>query len=236
MKLIIKKMNQSIVSKIHTSLAKSFTDIESVSKSVFFIFLLIILFIYISNIVSPSSIPLCWSNKSTQDQAFLLPFMPDNTVLCYICSRSRGTTHVYSGWWFSPQELWRLLLVNIVLPMGMQSPSALLVLSLNLPLGSLSSFHWLAVNICICVSQMLVELYQTPAGKHFLASAIVSGFGVCRWDRSQGGAVSGWPFFQSLLHIFVPAFHLDRNNCELNILRWVGGPIPRLGAMFIYWR
>ena len=29
----------------------------------------------------------------------------------------------------------------------------------------------------------------------------VSGFGVCIWGGSPGGAVSRWPFFQSLLHI-----------------------------------
>jgi hypothetical protein len=32
--------------------------------------------------------------------------------------------------------------------------------------------------------------YQHPFSKCFLASAIVWGFGVCRWDRSLGGAVS----------------------------------------------
>ena len=28
----------------------------------------------------------------------------------------------------------------------------------------------------------------------------MSGFGGCIWDGSLGGAVSGWPFLQSLLH------------------------------------
>jgi hypothetical protein len=31
-----------------------------------------------------------------------------------------------------------------------------------------------------------------------LALAIVSGFGVCWWDGSPGGAVSGWSFLHSL--------------------------------------
>jgi len=53
--------------------------------------------------------------------------------------------------------------------------------------------------ICICVNQVLAELlrgqlYQAPVSKHFLASAIVLGFGVCRWEGSLDGAVSGWPF------------------------------------------
>jgi hypothetical protein len=37
------------------------------------------------------------------------------------------------------------------------------------------------------------------------------------------------PFF------FVPAFPLHRNNTELKTLRWLGGPIPQLGAMAIWW-
>jgi hypothetical protein len=31
-------------------------------------------------------------------------------------------------------------------------------------------------------------------------------------------------------------FPLDRNNSGLKFLRWIGGPIPPLGAMSIYWR
>ena len=48
------------------------------------------------------------------------------------------------------------------------------------------------------VSQGTAE--QAPVSKHFLPSAIVLGFGVCRWDGFPGFPVSGWPFLQSLLH------------------------------------
>jgi hypothetical protein len=99
----------------------------------------------------------------------------------------------------------------------------------------------LAVSICICLSQVLAEplreqLYQARVCKYFLASAIVSGFGVWGWEGTDSGEDSGWPFLQSLLHIFVPAFPLDRNNSGLKILRWVDGSIPQLGTMPIYWR
>jgi hypothetical protein len=43
------------------------------------------------------------------------------------------------GWWFSYRELWVIQLVDIVLPMGLQSPSAPTVLPLALPLGSPAS-------------------------------------------------------------------------------------------------
>ena len=76
-----------------------------------------------------------------------------------------------------------VLLVDIVLPMGLQSPSAPSVLPLALPFGCPGSVQWLAVSICICIGQVLIETlkkqpYQSPVSKNFLASAIVSEFGV----------------------------------------------------------
>ena len=63
------------------------------------------------------------------------------------------------------------------------------------------------MSICICLSQVLVGPFrgqpcQAPVCKHILGPAIVQGFVVCAWDRSLGGAVSGSPFLQSLLHFF----------------------------------
>ena len=59
---------------------------------------------------------------------------------------------------------------------------------------------------------MLVEALreQAPVCKHFLASAMVLGFDLCRWDGCQSGAISGWPFLQSVLHLFVPGFPLEQ--------------------------
>jgi hypothetical protein len=56
-----------------------------------------------------------------------------------------------------------------------------------------------------CIFQTLAEplrnqLYQDPVSMYFLASSKVSGFGVCIWDGSIAGVVSGYPFLQSLLH------------------------------------
>jgi hypothetical protein len=110
---------------------------------------------------------------------------------------------VLSGWLFSPWELWgEVWLVDIVLPMELQTPSVLSVLSLTAPLATLCSVQWLAKSICICLCQALTEPLRTqaPDSKQFLASTIVPGFGVCIWNGSPGGAGSGWPFLQSLLH------------------------------------
>jgi hypothetical protein len=97
------------------------------------------------------------------------------------------------------------LLDIVVLLVILQTLSAPKVLALISPLGSLCSVQCLAVYIHICIGQDLAEplgrqLYQAPVSKHFLTSTIVSGFGVCMWDGFSGGALSGWPFLQSLLH------------------------------------
>ena len=80
------------------------------------------------------------------------------------------------------------------------------------PNSSLCSIWWLTSSICICIGQELAEplrrkLYQAPVSKHFLASAIVSGFGD----------------------------YMGHDNSVLKFLRWAGGPIPQPGAMPIRW-
>jgi hypothetical protein len=42
------------------------------------------------------SIPLFWGIKPSQDQGHPFPLMPDRAILCYICSWSHGSLHVYS--------------------------------------------------------------------------------------------------------------------------------------------
>jgi hypothetical protein len=113
---------------------------------------------------------------------------------------------VLFGWWFSPWELLGVWLVDIVvLPMGLRTPSAPLVISLSPQLGTPCSVQWLSTSIPLCICQALAEplsrqLYLGPVSMHFLASTIMSGFSDCIWDGSPGGAVSEWPFLQSLLH------------------------------------
>jgi hypothetical protein len=59
-----------------------------------------------------------------------------------------------------------------------------------------------AVNICICLSQFLVEWLLSPVYKHNTASVTVSGIDLEAYDGSQVGQVTGWPFFHSLLHYY----------------------------------
>ena len=72
-----------------------------------------------------------------------------------------------------------------VLYMGLPTPLAPIVLVLTFPLGSLCSVLCLTVYICIGIGHVLAEpprreLNHAPVSKQFLASAIVSGFGVSR--------------------------------------------------------
>ena len=63
----------------------------------------------------------------------------------------------------------------------------------------------LAESISMYIGQDLAEplrrqLYLAPVSNHFLASAIVSVFGVCMWDGCAGRVISWWHFLHSLLH------------------------------------
>jgi len=71
-------------------------------------------------------------------------------------------------------------LVDMILPIRLQPPSAPSVLPLALPLEFPGSIQWLAVSICICISQVLADplreqQYQAPVCKHFLTSATMQG-------------------------------------------------------------
>jgi len=140
------------------------------------------------------SIHLHWGIDLSEDQGPSPSLMPDKATLCYICSWSHGSLHVY-------------FLVGGLVPGG----SGIGVSVFRLMVEE-------SIHICIC--QALAEplrrqLYQVPVCKHFLASIIVSGFGGCIWDGSSGEAISGWPCLQSLLY-FVPVFPLNKSNPGLN--------------------
>jgi hypothetical protein len=84
---------------------------------------------------------------------------------------------VLLGRWVRPWELW--LVDIVVLPMGLQTPSAPSVLSLNPPLGTRWSVQWWAASIHLCICHALAEslrrqLYQALVSMYFLAPTIVS--------------------------------------------------------------
>ena len=62
---------------------------------------------------------------------------------------------------FSPRELWGYCLVHIVvLPIGLQTPSAPWVLSLSPTLGTLWSVQWMTVSIHFCICKALAERHK----------------------------------------------------------------------------
>ena len=89
-----------------------------------------------------------------------LPLMSDKVILCYICSWSHGSLHFLVGGLVpgsSGQGRGVWLVDIVVLPMGLQTPSAPSVLPVAPPLGSPCSVQWLATSILICISKALSE-------------------------------------------------------------------------------
>ena len=115
---------------------------------------------------------------------------------------------VLFGWWFSLWELSVVRLVDIVL----FSYRVIIPIRFFIPPHKSSIWvWWLAVIICIYLSKVLAQplrekLYQAPISKNFLASMIVSGFGVSRWDGTLGRSLNGLSF--SLCSNFVPVCFL----------------------------
>ena len=86
----------------------------------------------------------------------LVPWSPEESSNCYCCSS-----------------------YGVAIPISSFSPY--LTSSIGVPKLS----QWLAVSICLCLSQVLTEPlrgqpYQSPVYKHVLAATIVSRFVVCR--------------------------------------------------------
>jgi hypothetical protein len=118
----------------------------------------------------------------------------------HICLGPQISPCMLPGFWliFCSSEGSRLVDI-VVLPMGLQSPSALSLLPPTFSYWSQTSIQWLTVSICICLSQLLVEpLWGQPCHvsvcMHKITSVIVSGFCVSPCDGSQVGLVTGWPF------------------------------------------
>jgi hypothetical protein len=89
-------------------------------------------------------------------------------ILCYICDWSHGLLHVYTligglvpGSW--EERVW--LIDVVVLPMGLQIPSALPVLSLTPRLGSLCSIQWVG---CEYSASVFVRLWPNLSGDSYI--------------------------------------------------------------------
>jgi hypothetical protein len=122
---------------------------------------------------------------------------------------------------------------------GVANPFHSFSLSSNSSIGDLCSVQWLASSICLCICQALIEplrrqLYQAPVSQYFLASTIVSGFGVCIWDGSPGGAVSGWVSF-SLCFTLCPCISFGQEPFWVKNLEMSGWPHPLPGALPSLW-
>jgi hypothetical protein len=81
--------------------------------------------------------------------------------LLHIQPEPKVPTCVLFDWWYGSKELWGYWLVYIdVPPMGLQTPSAPWVLSLDPSLGNLCSVQWKTVSIHFCICQALAEPFR----------------------------------------------------------------------------
>jgi hypothetical protein len=84
---------------------------------------------------------------------------------------------VHFGWWFSPYKLWQVWLVDIILlRLGLQTPLAPSVLSLNFPWGTQCSFQRLAMNVYLYICQVLHFIWTT---NNYLNSFIHAENNIC---------------------------------------------------------
>jgi len=156
-------------------------------------------------------IPLHWWVETWQGQGLLLPLVPNKAILYYICSWSHGFVHVYSldGGLVPESTGWLILFfLWVVNPFSPFSPFS------NSSTGDPhSQFNgWLQAS-----ASVFVMLWQSLSGDNYirLLSASTSWHhqycqvlvAVCIWTGSPGGAVSGWPFLQSLLQTSSLYFH-----------------------------
>jgi hypothetical protein len=118
--------------------------------------------------------------------------------------------------------------------MGLQTPSTHSVPS-PIPLLGIQpscSVQLLAANIHLCVYKALAgplrrQPYQAPFSMHFLASTIVSRFGI--WDESPGGTVSGDSLSFSLCSTLY--FHIC--SCDYFVLLLRRTEASKLWASFL---
>jgi hypothetical protein len=124
---------------------------------------------------------------------------------------------VFFGWWSSQHELWGVWPIYTIVPPWSCSPPQLLQSLLQLlHWRPLCSVQWLSVRFLLCICQALPEPLRRQPYQAFLSastslcpqSTIMSRFAGCMLDGSSGGAVSGCPFLQSLLHTFSSYFLL----------------------------
>jgi hypothetical protein len=163
---------------------------------------------------SQPGIPLHWGIEHPQTQGSLLPLISNKAILCHICGQHHGSLHVYSlvaG--PVPRSSWGLACWDCCSLHGTANPlssfSPFSNSSTRDPWAQSSGWLWASTSVFVRFWKRLSgQLYQASSSKYFRATTILSLFGGCIWDGSPGGAVSKWPFLQSLLHALSPYFLL----------------------------
>ena len=162
--------------------------------------------IHLPTPTSPPYIPLLWGIEPLEDQEPFLSMIPD-----------KASSAIYAAGAMVPSMCTPWLVVYSLGTLGgLVGLILLFFLQCWKPLQLLQSFPyflhwdpnaqsdsclWASTSVLVRLWQSLsVDPYTTPVSKHLLASEIVSGFCVCRWDWFLDGTVSGWSSF--ILNVF----------------------------------
>jgi hypothetical protein len=138
------------------------------------------------------------------------------------------TPCIFYGWLLSPWKLWGIWSIDIIVSMGLQTPSSPSFLALTPPLGSPHSVWYLVACIRICNGQAISGFCQQVLLG--ISNRVCVWCLQIEWIPSWG---SLWMAFPSVSDpFFVPAFLFDRRKSGIILVRWVGGPISQPGTMF----
>jgi hypothetical protein len=114
-------------------------------------------------------------HKLSQDQGPLLLLMPDKDILCCVCCWSHGSLHVYTGWWFSPWELWGwgfwLVDIGVANPFSIFSPFSSSSIGDPMPSPVVGLEH---LTLYLSGSGRVSWETCIPGSSHFLTSTIMS--------------------------------------------------------------
>ena len=144
---------------------------------------------------------------------------PYKAVLCYICALGHKQAHVCSLVFglVSGNSEESGFTDTAFLPMGLQFPSAPSILPLTLPYWSPTSVQWLAVNICICLSQLLVEPLrgqpcQSSVYTHNIASVLCQDLVGCACIGWIPSLARHWVAFLSVAALFCPCVYFRQEQ------------------------
>jgi hypothetical protein len=147
--------------------------------------------------------PILWHQVSTGLDASLPIEVRHGNPLLHMCRGFWSSPCMLFGWWLS---LWELPGVHVswhyCSSYGVATPFSSFSPSSNSPIGAPTFAQWLAVGICICLSQLLAQYIISNSTRDIVPDS--------KMGLKMSLPLVGHSF--SLCSIFVPAFLLEQEK------------------------